>query len=108
MAARLGNEKVLTSYMGLEFPSAEAVIMQYTGYDYVSQYDAPTYVNVGTSDYIADYKSMKERLIGLSKMNIPTEYHCFKGLPHGYGLGTGTIAEGWINDAIRFWEQQMK
>lgn len=107
MAATLGNKKIITSYMGQNFPGAEAVIMQYTGYDHVSQYDAPTYVNVGTSDYIADYRVMKERLIGLSKMNIPTEYHCFKGLPHGYGLGTGTIAQGWIDDAIQFWEKQM-
>lgn len=24
-----------------------------------------------------------------------------------YSLGTGTIAEGWINDALRFREKQM-
>lgn len=107
MAAVLGNKKTIRSYLGQDFPSADAVIMQYTGYDYVSQYDAPAYVNVGTADYIADYRTMKERLVYLAKMNIPTEYHCFKGLPHGYGLGTGTIAQGWINDAIRFWEKQM-
>ena len=28
-------------------------------------------------------------------------------LPHGFGLGTGTVAEGWINDAIRFWLHQI-
>ena len=30
-----------------------------------------------------------------------------KGLPHGFGLGTGTVAEGWIEDAVRFWESQL-
>ena len=25
----------------------------------------------------------------------------------GFGLGTGTVAEGWINDAAAFWEAQM-
>ena len=29
------------------------------------------------------------------------------GLRHGFGLGTGTIAEGWIYQAIAFWEVQM-
>ncbi|MBQ9705982.1 MAG: hypothetical protein IJV55_07355 [Paludibacteraceae bacterium] len=24
-----------------------------------------------------------------------------------FGLGTGTVAEGWIDDAVRFWEAQM-
>ena len=27
------------------------------------------------------------------------------GLPHGFGLGTGTVAEGWIDQAIAFWEE---
>ena len=31
-----------------------------------------------------------------------------RGLPHGFGLGTGTVAEGWIDDAVKFWEKQMK
>ena len=22
----------------------------------------------------------------------------------GFGLGKGTVAEGWINDAVKFWE----
>ena len=32
--------------------------------------------------------------------------HSYNGQPHGFGLGTGTVAEGWINDAIRFWQTQ--
>lgn len=49
---------------------------------------------------------MKKRLEHLNKLNIPTEFHCYKGLSHGFGLGTGTIAEGWIDDAIYFWQRQ--
>jgi len=26
------------------------------------------------------------------------------GLGHGFGLGKGTSAEGWVWGAIRFWE----
>lgn len=108
MAAMLGNKQILSSYLGRNIPQADAVIMQYTGYDCVSAYDAPTYVCVGTSDYIADYRVMKNRLNSLNKLNIPTEYHCYKGLPHGFGLGTNTIADGWIDDAVSFIENQMK
>jgi len=39
---------------------------------------------------------------------IPTEFHSYEGLPHGFGLGTGTVAEGWLNDAVAFWEEQME
>lgn len=38
--------------------------------------------------------SYEKRLEHLNKLNIPTEFHCYKGLSHGFGLGTGTIAEG--------------
>ena len=90
------------------FPQADAIIMQYTGYDYVSRYDAPVYVCVGDRDGIAWWRTMQERLKRLSSLGIPTEFHVYPGLTHGFGLGNGTVAEGWIDDAVRFWEKQMK
>lgn len=109
MAAELGNLQVLRQLTGREdIPQADSVIMQYTGYSRVSKYDAPTYVNVGDSDWIANWKTMQMRLFYLQKMGIPTEFHVYSGLSHGYGLGLGTVAEGWINDAIRFWQKNMK
>lgn len=108
MAAELGNLDVFRSLTGRDdIPQADAVIMQYTGYGKVSPADAPTYVNVGTSDWIADWRGMKQRLFYLDKIGIPTEFHLYNGLQHGYGLGIGTEAEGWINDAIAFWERQI-
>lgn len=108
MAAKLGNKKVLASYVGNDIPQADAIIMQYTGYHYVSSYDAPTYSCVGTNDSIADYHIIKSRLDTLKTFHVPTEFHCYEGLSHGFGLGIGTIAEGWIEDAIHFWERQIK
>lgn len=107
MAATLGNSANLYSLTGrTDLPQASAVIMQYTGYTTVSQYDGPTYACCGTSDGIASWRTMQSRLESLSALGIPTEFHSYDGLPHGFGLGTGTIAEGWINDAVRFWQSQ--
>ena len=106
MAASLGNKQTLDN-LGGHLPQCDAVIMQYTGYNRVSKYDVPTYVCVGTSDGIADYKRMKHRLDRLNNLGIDTEYHAYQGLPHGFGLGTNTIAQGWIEDAINFWESHM-
>ena len=36
------------------------------------------------------------------------EIEVFDGLPHGFGLGEGTVAEGWIDRAVAFWERQMR
>ena len=104
MAAALGNADNAKAY---GIPQASAVIMQYTGYTYTSEVDAPTYVCVGTSDGIASWKTMQNRLNTLESNGIPTEFHAYEGLPHGFGLGTGTAAEGWINDAVDFWERQV-
>ena len=49
---------------------------------------------------------MQSRLESLSALGIPTEFHSYNGLPHGFGLGLGTVAEGWLIDAVRFWQQQ--
>ena len=107
MAATLGNSANLRSLTGrTDLPQASAVVMQYTGYTTVSPYDGPTYACCGTSDGIASWRTMQSRLESLSALGIPTEFHSYNGLPHGFGLGTGTVAEGWLQDAVRFWQSQ--
>lgn len=106
MVVTLGNGDVLAQFGISDIGQAAAVIMQYTGYTSVSRNDAPTYVCVGTSDGIASWRTMQQHLETLDSYGIPTEFHSYEGLPHGFGLGTGTVAEGWINDAVAFWESQ--
>lgn len=89
-------------------PHAGAVIMQYTGFSEYSENDPPTYVCVGDSDDIANWRTMKARLDNMSALGIDTEFHVYEGLRHGFGIGTGTVAEGWIDDAVRFWEKQFQ
>lgn len=109
MAATLGELNGLRAYIGrMDIPQAAAVVMQYTGHSDAAATDAPTYVCVGTNDGIASWQTMQRRLERLSGYGIPTEFHAYEGLPHGFGLGIGTIAEGWINDAVAFWERNMK
>lgn len=40
---------------------------------------------------------MKQRLNGMSALGIDTEFYSYPGLGHGFGLGTGTVAEGNYN-----------
>lgn len=107
MAATLGNMEYLQYLTGRnDVPQAAAVVMQYTGYNTASRYDAPTYACVGKNDGIAYWGTMQRRLQTLASMGIQTEFHAYEGLSHGFGIGTGTIAEGWTDDAIAFWEKQ--
>lgn len=77
MAATLGNVDYLQQLTGRnDIGQAGAVIMQYTGYTYTSNADAPTYVCVETSDGIANWKTMQNRLNTLESYGIPNGVPC--------------------------------
>jgi acetyl esterase/lipase len=105
MAANLGSYGA-AAFGGDDVPQAGAVIMQYTGHSDYTKNDPPTYVCVGENDGIASWRSMEQRINALNAAGIDTEFHKYPNLGHGFGLGIGTSAEGWINDAAAFWEKQ--
>lgn len=106
MAAYLGSYGP-AAFGGGDLPRPGAVILQYTGHSEYTEDDPPTYACVGSGDGIASWRTMERRLAALDKLGIPTEFHVYEGLGHGFGLGTGTAAEGWIRDAVSFWEDQL-
>ncbi len=90
------------------YPQPAAVIMEYTGLSDVTGKEPPTYNCVGTADGIAWYGTMKRRIEGIRANGTDADIEIFPGLPHGFGLGEGTVAEGWLDRAVRFWQRQMK
>lgn len=107
MAAWLGAYGT-EAFGGGILPRPRAVILQYTGLSEYSEFDPPTYACVGDRDGIASWRVMQARLNAMQSIGIDTEFHVYPGLSHGFGVGTGTSAEGWLNDAVAFWEKQMK
>ena len=107
MAAWLGS--LGTEYFGEQsYPRPAAVIMQYTGLGEVYGNEPPTYNCVGTNDGIASFKTMERRINAIKANGTDAQIEVFTGLGHGFGLGQGTVAEGWIDNAVKFWEKQNK
>ena len=106
MAAWLGTYGP-SAFGGGSLPRPGTVVMQYTGHSEYTQNDPPTFACAGESDSIANWRTMQRRLEAMSHLGIPTEFHHYPELPHGFGLGTGTVAEGWLEEAVAFWEAQM-
>lgn len=106
MAAWLGSHGP-AAFGGARLPRPAAVVMQYTGHSHFTMNDPPTYACVGENDGIAPWRAMERRIEALRACGVETEFHHYAGLSHGFGLGTGTIAEGWINDAAAFWQRQI-
>ena len=105
MAAWLGTYGT-ESFGEKEYPRPSAVIMQYTGLSEVKGNEPATYNCVGTNDGIASYRIMQNRIERIKANGTDAEIEIFNGLSHGFGLGEGTIAEGWLNRAVNFWERQ--
>ena len=107
MAAWLGS--LGTEYFGEQsYPRPAAVIMQYTGLGEVYGNEPPTYNCVGTSDGIASWQTMERRINAIKANDTDAQIEVFRGLGHGFGLGQGTVAEGWLDNAVKFWEKQNK
>lgn len=106
MAAWVGSYGA-AAFGGDRLPKPAAVAMQYTGLSEYSRHDPPTYACVGTADGIAPWRVMKGRIDAMAALGVPTEFHLYPGLPHGFGLGAGTRADGWLDEAADFWRRQL-
>jgi acetyl esterase/lipase len=93
---------------GKSVPRPSTVVMAYTGHSDYAADEPPTFVVAGEEDPISPPKVMEKRIAALRKAGTPVEYRKFAGIGHGFGLGTGTRAEGWVAEATRFWEEAIR
>lgn len=102
MAAVVGS-RALERANRVTLPAPSAIVMAYTGHSEVGPADAPTFALVGDRDTIASPSTMERRVAALRQQGTDVEFRTYRGVGHGFGLGVGTSAEGWISDAIGFW-----
>ena len=70
--------------------------------------DSAAFFIVGKNDALVSWQNVKERADNLKKAGCIVEDHYINNLKHGFGVGKGTPAEGWIEKAVKFWEKNMK
>lgn len=102
MAANVGSEGS-AAFGGSDLPKPATVVMAYTGHAAFKKTDPPTFALVSENDRIASASVMERRIDSMKQIGIDAELHKYKNAGHGFGLGVGTDAEGWIEKAIRFW-----
>ena len=104
MAAAIGSHGT-SPFGGGALPGPSTVVMAYTGHGDLVASEPPTFVVVGERDRIAPPSAMRSRVEALRAAGTAVEYHEYPDLGHGFGLGIGTAAEGWVAEAVRFWGQ---
>jgi len=107
MAASIGSHGT-ASFGAAPLPAPGAVVLLYTGHSDLGASEPPTFVAAGENDGVARPAVMRRRVAALQRAGTDVEYHEYPNVGHGFGLGIGTSAEGWIEDAVRFWMKHVR
>jgi acetyl esterase/lipase len=106
MAAQIGSHGP-AGYGGHDLPRPRVVVMAYTGHSSFTRNDPPTFVVQGENDGIVNVSAVDRRVDAMRNAGIEVEYQKYRNVGHGFGLGIGTAAEGWTENAVKFWEKHI-
>lgn len=68
----------------------------------------PTFLWQCKEDAICPFINSQAMERSLKKYKIPYIYETYEGTVHGWGVADRTPAEGWLERAVKFWEDNMK
>ena len=98
----------ISAYGGGDLPKPATAVIAYTGQSSYSSDFSPAFITVAANDWIANVSKVERRVENLKNAGVDVEYHRYQNAGHGFGLGTGTDAEGWVDLAIQFWQRHIE
>lgn len=98
----------VTYYNGGNIAKPATVIIAYTGQSTYSGDFSPAFITVAANDGIANVNTVERRVQNLRNAGVDVEYKRYSSAGHGFGLGTGTDAEGWVDLAVQFWQKHIR
>lgn len=90
------------------YPEPVTAVIAYTGQSLYGGNFPPTFITVSANDPIANVRVMESRARNLKNAGVTVQYERYEKAGHGFGLGTGTDATGWLYKAVDFWKSQME
>src|SRR5690606_7949953 len=97
----------VAAYGGDNISKPAAVVIAYTGQSSFSADFSPAFITVAANDGIANVNTVERRVQNLRNAGVDVEYRRYENAGHGFGLGTGTDAEGWLDLAVDFWKKHI-
>lgn len=98
----------VAAYGGSNLPKPATAVIAYTGQSTYSSDFSPSFITVAANDGIANVNTVERRVENLRNAGVEVEYRRYQTTGHGFGLGTGSDAEGWLDLAVHFWQQYIK
>lgn len=109
--ARMAGDIALngvSAYGGGNLPKPATAVIAYTGQTSYSSDFSPAFITVAANDGIANINTVEKRVADLKNAGVEVKYRRYETAGHGFGLGTGTDAEGWLDLAVQFWQRHIK
>lgn len=97
----------IAAYGGGNLPKPATAVIAYTGQSSYSSDFSPAFMTVAANDRIANVNTVERRVENLRNAGVEVEYSRYQSAGHGFGLGTGTDAEGWVDLAVQFWQRHI-
>ena len=99
--ARMAGDIAVSAYGGGSLPKPATAVIAYTGQSSYSKDFSPAFITVAANDGIANINTVERRVTDLKNAGVDVEYCRYENAGHGFGLGTGTDAEGWHHLAVQ-------
>jgi len=97
----------VSAFGGGNLPKPATAVIAYTGQSTYSGDFSPAFITVAANDGIANVNTVERRVENLRNAGVEVEYKRYQTAGHGFGLGTGTDAEGWLDLAVQFWKRHI-
>ena len=98
----------VAAYGGGNLPKPATAVIAYTGQATYAADFPPTFLTVAANDGIANVATVDRRVEKLRAAGVEVLYRRYRTAGHGFGTGKGTDAEGWLDEAIGFWEKHVR
>jgi acetyl esterase/lipase len=98
----------VSAYGGGDLPKPATAVIAYTGQSSYASDFSPAFITVAANDWIANINTVEKRVENLRNAGVEVEYHRYQSAGHGFGLGTETDAEGWLDLAVQFWQRHIE
>lgn len=97
----------VSAYGGSYLPKPVTAVIAYTGQSGYSKDFPPVFITVAANDGIANVNTVDLRVENLRNAGVEVEYRRYESAGHGFGLGTGADADGWLDLAVQFWKRHI-
>lgn len=92
-------------FLGKENIDDDKMICRYSAEQQITPAYPPTFVWQCERDSQVPIENTRMLVKALAEHEVPYAYETFDSDAHGWGAGDGTLAEGWVERAVLFWQK---